>query len=217
MNFFQRLFSFFRRPKPVQPAVTVLAPPPQNVAPAPQVVPVATVSVPIGTAAPPPQTEWRVHEKTIRYNPTGHVFENTYTVVEDQQTFATFNEAVAHANALMTKAEVDAYNQNLANRLGNLQPGEIDINSLTVEDCKVVAAFPHVFGGKVGPWHSVAQMVNWFQCQGGSPVNAALAAAYPQKDSQFMAQNVYGGAAWTSYTGQLRPILDQWAATKGQP
>ena len=224
MNFFKRIAAIFRGKKS-EPAPAPLAPPPQNVAtsyvgaapatPKPVIDPPNPAAYqPAPTPAPQPQNLWAVHGKTIRANLDGP-FAGTFTVVENQMTFKTFAEAVGFANACPTPEEANAANQAAADKRAALQPGEIDIMSLTVEDCLVVASWNHIFAGKVGPWLSVARMTNWLQCQGGEPVNPALAAAYPEKDSQFFAFAPLRATWQTTYHGQLRPILDQWVAAHG--
>lgn len=117
------------------------------------------------------------------------------------------------------QGNIAAGQKEMEDRLAHLQPGQFDVRTLSADDCEIVATFGHVFSGKVGPWSTgVAPMINWFHEQGGEPINAQVAARYSVPGSQFMQFNRWRGGAWKEqYHGQLRGILDEWLATKGEP
>jgi hypothetical protein len=203
MNFFQRIVSFFRKPKEVQPAVVVLAPR----APEPVVPPVQTPTVAPAQVSKEP-TQYVIHGHTVVKNTDGP-FTGTYSIEGTTLTYATLTEAMNAARSLRNDEEKERDNRELADRLASLQPGQIDFLSLSADEQEIVIAFPHIFSGKVGPWSRIAEAVNWMQRQGGQPT-PQLQARYG--DGSDGAQSfAYGHWVndWSSYQGPLRQVLDE--------
>lgn len=129
------------------------------------------------------------------------------------------------ADTLAREAQKIVDNENLANRLATLNPGEIDIDTVEPDDVMFYVA-NYVFlnraapsGHYLGPWAnsnrtSVAAVVNWFQCQGGAPT-AKLAAAFPGQDSQFMAYQKYMNDGAAAYNGPFKADYERGKALMG--
>lgn len=206
MNFFARILSFFRKPKPAQPAVQVLAPvapPTVPVNPAPNLkVNAALANVPGSAVVFAPPGAYPANDGTGNWR------------IDRGSFYGTLDDAWMHYRALMDRdGQLDLWKQQFEAAKVQVPTGGFDIRTLTADECEIVAAMPHVFVGLVGPWDAVTKMINWFQLQGGEPT-PALAARYSGKDDQFF-KYLHWRNDWTSYTGPLRSIIDSWVRRFG--
>lgn len=216
MNFFQRIASWFSK-KRDQKEVVYSGPIP-GPAPEPKVITVPVTNTTVHEIVPPLKPVdnpiLRSGDYSIRLNTDGP-FKGLYTVVETQQSFATLGEAQDYCQRLTDsmrgRTEGDAKR---AEEYDNLQPGEIDVETVDADDFLFYAANYFILnkasptGRLLGPWRKVSRAINWLQCQGGEPT-AKLAAAFPTPNSQFMQHFKYQNEGANSYTGRFRAAYDQ--------